>query len=223
MKTYFKSSFLLFVAVLSVALLDSCKPKEADPVRIQSVVSQDIIDQLESRGMRIHQGNHPPKLDLSVIIAPFELLAPFGEEDTWQKGKIIGDYFYKFYGQTNSQEITYDYYQEGKNSEGKGEGAFIIGADNRFTIFSEEIGTSYGIPNKKVTIISGVLEGSEIKNFQYAFVLTEKTGDDDNSNLMPVGKSRIWIDKDGLSESISNFRRSSEGSNAHSGSAASVR
>lgn len=182
---------------------------------------QEIIDDLKSKGMRINEGNRPPRLELSVQVSPMELLVPYGEDDGYKKGEVIPDNFYKFYGQTDNQEITYDFSQE-NTREGIGEGAFIIGADNRFTIFSEEESVSRDIPNKTVAIISGRLDGNTIKDFQYAFVLTEKTGDEEDYELMPVGKSRIWIDGDGVSEPTSGLRVS-PGNGIRSGTPASVR
>ncbi len=223
MKTIFKSSILFLAVAVFISSLQSCKPKEGDPdaVRIQNVVPQEIINELKSKGMRINEGNRPPKLDLSVRVSPMALLVPYGEEDGYEKGKIIPDNFYKFYGQTANQEITYDAHQS-EVYDGSGEGAFIIGANNRFTIFSEEEAVSFGIPIKTVAIISGILDGSTIKDFQYAFVLTEKDGDEGNYKLMPVSKSRIWIDSDGISESTSSSRLSVFDSTL-SGSAASAR
>lgn len=222
MKTIFKSSVLVLAIAAFCSSLQSCKPKgnDPDPVRIQNVVSQEIIDDLKSRGMRINEGNRPPTLNLSVRVSPMELLTPYGEEDGWRKGKIISDNFYKFYGQMANQEITYDFHQANVQ-EGTGSGAFIIGSDNKFTIFSIEEVLSEGIANKTVAIISGTLEGNTIKDFQYAFLLTEKAGDEDNVVLMPVGKSRIWIDGDGISEPFSGSRISAA-TGTRSGSPASA-
>jgi hypothetical protein len=190
-----------------VLFLNACKKKEkeeVEPVRIQSVVPQSVIDDLRSRGMAINEGRKPPRLDLSVRVSPYELLDPYGPEDSFQKGEIAWDYFYKFYNQTDRQDITFDYSSDGTD-EGSGQGAFIIGEDNQFTIFAEVTGVSYGIAHKTVVIVSGILDGTSIKNFQYAFLLTEKDEVGDTF-LMPVNKSRIWIDADFVSESVANAR-----------------
>ena len=208
MKTNFRhlSSRFFFIALFLFSFA-SCKKKEEEIVRIQSVIPQDIIDNLQSRGMAINSGSKPPKLDFAIEATPYELLEPYGSDDNYYKGEVIADYRYKFYGQTEKQEITYDYYNNGAD-KGAGQGAFIIGAGNKFTIFSEDIGKLSGISYKTATIISGEISGNTIKNFQYAFVLKEKDGDERNVTMMPVNKSRIWIDGDFISESISNFRLS---------------
>ncbi|REA63028.1 hypothetical protein DSL64_05240 [Dyadobacter luteus] len=59
--------------------------------------------------------------------------------------------------------------------------------------------------------MSGQLEGNSIKDFQYSLVMIEKTGDDNNSVLIPVNAGRIWKDGDGISESIDNFRLQRQG------------
>lgn len=223
------NSSLLFLAIAClISFFQSCKQKgeekQVGPARrIQDVVSQDILDNLKARGMLINLGNTPPKLDFSVLISPMQLLSRYGEDDHYEVGRIIPDVHYRFYGQTEGQEITYE--DESNVHSGEGQGAFIIGTDNRFTIYSEEEKVSWEkevIRIKTVAIISGMLDGRAIRDFQYAFVVTEKTGDDYDQYVMPVGTSRIWVDGNGISESISNVRMSVSG-NRHSGAPASVR
>lgn len=123
---------------------------------------------------------------------------------------MISDNFYKFYGQTDAQEISHDYHNRASD-KGVGQGAFIVGSGYSFTIFAKNEAVSSGIPNKLVTVMSGQLEGNSIKDFQYSLVIIEKTGDDNNSVLIPVNAGRIWKDGDGISESIDNFRLQRQG------------
>ena len=201
-----KSSCLGFLLLFVLAFEGCKKKKEEEIVKIQNIVPQTIIDNLTNKGMSINQGAKPPTLNLAIRVSPYKLLAPYGDEDSYKTGRIIDDYFYKFYGQSASQEITYDFYNNGRSDKGTGQGAFIVGSGNKFTIFSEDIGVGQSIPYKTVSVISGELAGNTIKNFQFAFVIKEKTGDNNNSALIPVEKGRIWIDGDAVSESISNFR-----------------
>ncbi|QHV93950.1 hypothetical protein [Spirosoma endbachense] len=208
---------LLALFALSI-LFDSCKKSDApdDPTKgfttqIQNIVPTTIIDDLRTRGMTINEGKVPPALAGTIIVAsPWELLSPYGTEDSWQKGKVIADYKYKFYEQTTDGKIKYDYKNDGSDT-GSGKGAFISGNGNSFTIFSEDIGVSKTINYKTITVMSGEITDAGIKNFQYAFVLKEKTNDDNNSALIPVGKGRIWIDSDKLATKTTSFRLAAQG------------
>jgi hypothetical protein len=214
MKFSFKNLAAFALISLFFAGFTGCKKKEDDIVRIQSIVPQRIIDKLRSQGMTINEGTKPPTINDAYAITPFELKAQYGPDDNYDLGEIIDDYFFKFYDQNDVNEIKYDYYNAERSDHGEGAGAFIAGDGERFTIFSEEEGVSKSIPYKNVTIISGRLTKSGIEDFEYAFVLKEKTGDDDDDVLISVDKSRIWIDGDYLSKTINNFRISAEKGNA---------
>ncbi|SEI49711.1 hypothetical protein SAMN05216327_10237 [Dyadobacter sp. SG02] len=202
---------LALAAILSFAIgFTGCK-KDGDVVRIQKVVPQKIIDDLKSRGMIINEGTKPPTLDDAYFMSPYELLSPFGPDDDFEVGDEASDYYYKFYGQNEKNEVLYDYMSAQGGDHGEAQGAFIAGDGKKFTIFSEETSVSSGIPNKSVTIISGELTSKGIRNFQYAFVIKEKDGDDDDEVLVAVNKGRVWIDGDYISETTNYLRTAGSG------------
>ena len=61
--------------------------------------------------------------------------------------------------------------------------------------FYEQRGTK--IKTRDVSVLSGEITPEGIKNFQYAFLKMEKTGDF-SERMVPVGTIRIWISKDKL-------------------------
>lgn len=199
-----RTSYLLLAFLLPLVLFSSCKKKPDDPTvgfseEIQKIVPQKIIDDLRSRGMVIFEGTIPPTVSGSYLAAPFRLLSPYAPEDPYAKGKVITSYSYTFYGQSSGNAISYDF-TNNSTDKGTGKGAFIAGNGNSFTIFSEDQGIFVNTPYKNITVISGELTPGGIKNFQYAFVIKEKTGDDNDSQLIPVNTGRIWIDGDQLAE-----------------------
>ncbi|GAB3542138.1 hypothetical protein [Spirosoma fluminis] len=200
---------LLLLSGISVALTN-CSKKEIVPQSglsqdIRNIVPQTIIDDLRKRGMVINEGAKPPKLDGVIYADPYRLVSPYGPSDAWREGKVIDSYHYKFYGQTADNKITYDY--TNGSDKGKGNGAFVAGNGNLFTIFSEDVGVSKGINYKTVTIMSGEVTDKGVQAFQYAFVMTEKTGEDPTveDKLIAVGNGRIWDDGDQLAEWASKF------------------
>lgn len=155
--------------------------------------------------MNLNPGTTPPTVAGIYVASPYTLLANFGPEDGWKPGKVIPEYRYKLYEQ-KGDEVKIDYKNTGTDS-GSGIGGFLSGEGKKFSLFSELSGTASGIPYKHLTIISGEMTSTGIKDFQYAFVMKEKTGDASNSILIATGKSRIWIDGDSLASKVETFRQ----------------
>lgn len=174
--------------------------------KIQKIVPDSIIKSLQSKGMVLNPGTTPPDVMGIFTANPFTLLAPFGPEDGYPKGKIIADYKYKFYDQ-KSDEVKIDYKNISGTDNGTGIGAFLSGTGKKFSLFAELSGTGSGIPYKHLTVISGEITSNGIKDFQYAFVMKEKTGDPTNSILIATGKSRIWVDGDSLASKTDTYRQ----------------
>lgn len=204
-RTRFRQTALLLAMTFVSGLLPSCHQETViadDPTKgfsadIQHIISETIINDLRSRGMIINEGKVPPTIKGAFRVSPFQLLSPFGVDDPYAVDKVINDYVYTFYGQTTTNGISYDYTNSGSD-QGTGKGAFVAGNGNRFTIFSEDAGISRSIPYKTVAVMSGELTSVGIRDFQYAFVMKEKTGDPGNTTLIPVNAGRIWFDGDKL-------------------------
>lgn len=213
MKTNRTLSYLLFGVTFLSGVLTGCKKNDVPPddptkgfsTEIQGIIPEAIIDDLRQRGMTINEGKVPPKIEGAFRAAPFELVSPFGPEDSYEEGKVINAYDYKFYGHNSKNAISYDFTNYGSDT-GNGKGAFVAGNGNSFTIFSEDSGVSSDIPYKTVAVLSGEITATGIRNFQYAFILKEKTGDADDTVLIPVSKGRIWKDGDGMAEKTSGLR-----------------
>lgn len=212
MKTIFPLRPLLGVA-LSLALLTGCKKKDEVPglsAKIQNIVPEAVLSDLKDKGIVVNEGNTPPNVEGVFKASPFILLAPYGTEDGYKKDRVISDYSFKFSGQ-NGDDVKLDFKQTGASSlEGSGITSFLAGSGNKFTLFGEITGTSLGVAYKQLAVLSGEVTPTGIKDFQYAFVFTSKDGDTSNSILIPVGKSRVWIDGDGLADKTGTFRMAAE-------------
>lgn len=215
-----KSLLLIFTLSVTV-LLSSCSKKDPEPEfseAIQNIIPEGVIEDLRSKGMQLNSGKTPPNIEGIFVVNPLTLLTPYGPEDTWKTGQVISDLTYRFYNQTTDHKIMYDSKSGGGSVTGIGKGALIAGNGTEFTIFSEESSIrTDGITSTSVAIISGEMTAQGIKNLQYAFVLTSKTGDDDDYYLMPVNKSRIWYDGNQLADKGTAFRLGHESQkNEHS-------
>lgn len=206
---YSSARLAAFGFFLTVFLI-GCQKKEVatDPSKglsdkIQRIVPQAILDDMKAKGLAINEGSQPPQLAGIFIASPYTLLSPYGTEDSWQTGRVISDYKYRFYDQAGD-ELKLDIKQSSETATGLG--SFVSGFGNKFTIFAETKGVQSGIQNTQLSVISGELSNDGIINFQFAFTFTDKTGDAGNSVLIPVGKSRIWEDGDKLASKTTSFR-----------------
>ncbi|HTN47692.1 MAG TPA: hypothetical protein VL098_15185 [Flavipsychrobacter sp.] len=200
-------AFLLFFAT---AFTVSCKKEDKKTdngfsEEINSIISQQLMDSLRKKGMVIYNGKTPPIVNGVYLVNPYTLVSPYGPSDGWDVGHVISDYKYKMYDQT-AGDVKIDYKQIGGSDEGNGVGSFISGTGNKFSIFSELAGTSGSVSYTHVAVISGEITADGIKDFQYGFILTKKTGDDNNTVLIPVGSSRIWDDGDNLADKAAEFK-----------------
>lgn len=209
-----KTKNLLFSSVLLITALcffNSCKKDNNNNVdfssKIYSIISKEQIASLKAKGMVLNAGDTPPDISGVYLVSPYTLLSPYGPSDSWQAGKVINDYKYNFYDQVND-EVKVDYKQLNASDQGTGLGSFISGSGNKFSLFAELAGSdNSGVTYKHVVVISGEVTSEGIKNFQYGFILTQKTGDPYDQDLIAVGSSRIWYDGDYTSELTPYFRQ----------------
>ena len=188
---------------------------------INEFVSQDIIDTLREHGMIIHEGKKPPDLEGVYYAAPFVLKSSAVPSDTSAdvEGERFGDMKLRLREQNNEDlTIKGDYKQidptdESVIGEAIGNGGFIAGEGNQFTVFLKLEGTSSGTFSddsaSHVTsqIISGTITGDSIENYHHAIWMIEK--DDPNDILIPENTGRVLQDEDGMAKGMdpSDFKR----------------
>lgn len=213
MKPFAPLRFGVFALALVLALT-GCKKSEEAPglsAKIQNIVPEAALNDMKAKGLTINEGNTPPNIEGIFETNPYILLAPYGPEDGYVKGRVIPNNRFRFSNQ-NADEVQLELKQLGSSTNtGSGTASFLAGTGNKFTLFGQIVGNSNNIPTKTLTVISGEITPTGIKDFQYALLLTEKTGDTNNANLIPVNKSRVWIDGDGLASKVGTFRLSAEG------------
>lgn len=216
MNTFSSHSRLLTQCLLLLLFLQvgGCKEYFSAPEpggfsdAIIKIIPRQTIDSLRALGFPVYEGFDPPAIEGIYLMSPNVLTRRYSEQDGLTIGYIFSDYKYRFSNQNDSKnEISLDYKSvPTATEEGQGLGGFLSGTDSLFTLFVEEKGVASNIPNRKVSIYSGIKTAGGIKNLEIAFVVLEKTGDDSNTVLIPVGTGRMIKDGDGLSEEISTWR-----------------
>ena len=189
-----KRFLLLGVLSLCMVMFFSCSLDEAGVV--SGMLSDEQKQILEDLGMPINSGENPPDITGYYLTDDLDCI-----EDT--TGVFLQNLFYYwwFYDQSGN-EIKLDYFNL-SGDEATGNGAFIFGSGNDFTVYMETEGTySSSITYKTVNIYSGTLGATGIEDFTNGFIMTEKTGDDGDAYLMAVNEARIYEEGDDLAEEL---------------------
>lgn len=87
------------------------------------------------------------------------------------------------------------------SSFSKGNGSFISGTEDNFTVYFDSEGESNGIYTRKADVYSGTITKDGITDLYHGFVMVEK-GPDPEGILMDEGVFRLFKDSDGLSNHV---------------------
>jgi len=166
---------------------------------IEDVIPEEVLDKW-GEYIDIHRGTTPPDVTGCYFLDPQETVYC---EDQGNGGYDPGTLVYSLYIRLYDQDrrnntISMQEMSSNQWSESEGNGAFIMGEGNDFTIFFDMEGTAENIYYRTATVISGTKTSAGIKDLKYAFVMTDK-GDDPENKLMRVGVYRVFRDQDGLS------------------------
>lgn len=210
MKRLFKSALKCAMFATVMFSLNSCKKSDTSTTTspyadLTGIITESQINVLKSQGLPIYSGTTPPSISGIYVANPFTLLSPYGPSDTWKPGETIADYKYQFYNQSGTK-IYVNYKNEMSTDVGSGVGAILHGENNNFSLFYKFTGTAQGVPYTMAGVISGTYTSTGIKDFKIGFILTNKTGDQDNTILEPVNTGRVWYDGNNLASISSAYK-----------------
>ena len=168
------------------------------PAEAKAIIPEEFIGKMAANGMTINEGTNPPNIQGIFATGILKMIYTSLNYDTFPIGKEIESYRFKFYEQSGTK-IKTDYINEDilANDQATGRGTIISGNGNKFTAYLDMDITDIEIKTRDVSVLSGEITPEGIKNFQYAFLKMEKTGDF-SERMVPVGTIRIWISKDKL-------------------------
>jgi len=196
---------------LAVLALTACGGSGGDGAKIEEngltkdinhLVPKEILEKMISLGMPINKGGTPPKMEGIYQIKPFILQA------SNVPGDAAGDRFtyqhVEFYKQNNKKLTIKINFQSSGDESGHGIGSFIVGTDNKFTIFSRIDGILEGEKFVSVDVYSGIITDSGIADYHMGTFMIDDKGDPKNI-MLNNGQGRIAYDADGISEKIDNL------------------
>ena len=192
----------LFIYLCATLLLFHCKSDDDNggfdgSLRsIEDFYNEDVVEALDDLGFNINTGNTPPNLEGTYLISPYELKASTVESDVI--GRIFANNLISFSNQNNAS-LTVDYRGVNGTQEDNGDGSFISGENNEFSIFlklTSQINESVIVDTAYA--ISGILTNNGIEQVQVALLMLDDKGDPDGVYIAN-NTGRLFIDSDGLS------------------------
>lgn len=155
---------------------------------IQAVIPQEYIDLL-SPYIPIYEGDTPPDIQGVWLTTPFEMYY-----DSEGSDAVFADAWFYFYDQRSDNTISMKLTQN-LGDLSLGEGAFISGTGDNFTVYFNEYTTREdGSWMLSASLVSGTLSGSCIKNFKFGFIVIDTY--DPYEEMMKPGAYRIIEDAD---------------------------
>lgn len=203
MKNLIICRFLM--AALAITFLFSCK-KDQEPQSkvdangltkdINDLVPDSILTIMQSLGLPIHGGETPPDIENTFFVTPFILKNSNIPDDF--PGMSFADMSITFSEQDNDALRVKVDYINGPES-GNGIGSFIVGQENKFSVFTQIDVMISGYPAKAVYVYSGEIGDCGIENFYVSNFMIDNFG---NPGFVFIqnGEGRVIYDQDGFSE-----------------------
>ncbi|RIW13351.1 hypothetical protein D0X99_16375 [Algoriphagus lacus] len=164
---------------------------------INRLVSQEYLDALVDLGFVINRGGTPPILSGQFRVSPCYIAKSTAGDI---QGISTRDFFLNLYDQ-KELTITVDFKQQ--SQEGNDIGSYIVGADDKFSIFVEvsELNTNTGARAKVLYAISGKKTSEGISDIKIANLMLDNFGNP-NKIWIPNGTGRVFMDRDNLASPI---------------------
>lgn len=216
------AQFFALVIVLGMLSVGCKKDKKDDSKvaengltnEINNLIPDSIITKMVDLGMIINRGETPPVLNGTYFASPFVLNASNVPNDT--PGYTFSDYSLTLYDQNNENLSVKMDYINGPES-GAGIGGFVVGTNNKFTVFAE-VNSSYSIYTAKmVHVVSGTLTATGIGDLYFANFMLDNF-DNLGGIWIAEGEGRIIYDSDGFSEKETTMKSITTNQSAFSGS-----
>lgn len=170
--------------------------EEREQMLYDKYVTAEMKSAITKLKMPVNRGINPPKIEGYYRMKGIFLATTNSAENSYL-GINLNDYKFSFYNQSGlsidllGYEVKED--TDMLSTEHLGQGTFICGEGDKFSIFMEEQGISDGYTSVVLTIISGevVRSGGNItgmKDLRYAFIMKDRGG---NPSVIQVGQGRV--------------------------------
>lgn len=193
----------ILMILCSILFITACSDDDTSPLeeKEQALYDKYITAEMESAiaklNMSINRGVNPPEIEGYYRMEAIFLATTNSAEKSYLGLRFPTDYKFNFYNQSALSVDLLGYEVEKDtdelDAEHRGQGTFICGEGDKFSIFMEEQHLSDGYTAISLTILSGevVRNGGSItgiKDLKYAFIMKDRGGDPD---VIQVGQGRV--------------------------------
>lgn len=172
---------------------------------IKNIVPDNILTIITNLGMPMYTGKTPPSLVNFYKLSPRTLKSSNIPND-YSAGTKFYDMNIHFYNQNNTAlSLKMDFAEMGSGGgTGSGQGAFISGSGNNFSVFLQVSYTASGQTCEMIEVFSGTMTSTGIKDLYDALFMVNDHGDPGNL-WIANGQGRVFYDSDGMSQIIANL------------------
>lgn len=202
----FKRSFLIGLCFAFISCSSDDDSMDTDGFTdgildaIIEIMGQENIDMVENDlEMIIHRGENPPDIDdITILFSPAIMMATNVPGDFTFPGQTFNDAYIRMHNyNSENYTIRFDRGQDNDPEPHFGEGSYIIGEGNSFTVFGPQESTYPEGTVLSMNVFSGTLTEDGIADAYYALIMLDNAG---NSGLIPNDTGRSFEDGDQFSE-----------------------
>lgn len=165
-----------------------------ETISLEEFVPDSIFEVLEAE-IPIYEGDTPPDVTGAYLIS--EMWFESSSSDLDAVNRKINDYEICF--KNNMAHYEGQHRIDESNYESS-DTVYVTGSGDNFTAYFIGYGENQGVWRKSSTVISGTLTDDGIKDIYFTQTILEKGDDSQISSFIPLGRVRVFIDKDGLAE-----------------------
>lgn len=195
-----KTPSILLILCIAVCVTN-CKKDDDDGFdgsrrSIEDFFNPELVEALEDLGIDINTGNTPPNIEGTFFASPLILKVSTVPTD------IIGTQFYDIaftFSNQNNQELTIDFLGVSVIETDVGNGSFISGEGNKFSIFLKTESTIGNYPAESAITISGTFTTDGINELHMAYLMLDNKGNIEEVYI-DNNQGRLLYDSDSISE-----------------------
>ena len=165
---------------------------------IENFYNSDVVDALIDLGLDINTGANPPNIEGLFNATPFILQASSVDGDS--PGSQFPDLSMIFSNQDN-ESLTIDFNGANGPESYDGDGSFISGEGDSFSVFLTVDVTLNGNVAETTFAISGSIAEGGLGDIQVALIMIDDGGDPDGA-FIENNTGRLLYDSDGFSEEL---------------------
>ena len=170
------------------------------PAGVFDFIDQEDLDAIEGGGMPIHLGNSPPNIE--GVYALDSLIILYYSYDESIEGVQTANGEITYHDQTTDGGIQCDDYTFYHGDFATGNGGFISGSGDCYSVYLQVTGEMLGCAFEAVSVHSGCLGNEGIEDFYWGGIMKERASGGDCDKLNPVDSVFLVYESDGLAAEV---------------------